>query len=126
MSRISVCPGSIDAISGAVATVCEAIDAVVAASGQTPSAGSTADRRAFVAVRPPGHHCGEDTPSGFCFVNNVAVGAAHGASAPSICFPRDTNSIVAHLQHNINRVIILDIDLHHGMLDVLAEIMFAF
>ena len=59
-------------------------------------------------------------------MNNVAVGAAHGASAPSICFPRDTNSTVAHLQHNINRVVILDIDLHHGMLDMLAEIMFAF
>jgi histone deacetylase HOS3 len=35
---------------------------------------------AFVAIRPPGHHCGEDTPSGFCFVNNVAVAAAHGKS----------------------------------------------
>lgn len=33
---------------------------------------------AFVAIRPPGHHCGEDTPSGFCFVNNVVVAAAHG------------------------------------------------
>jgi len=33
---------------------------------------------AFAAIRPPGHHCGEDTPSGFCFVNNVAIGAAYG------------------------------------------------
>ena len=78
LSRILVCPGSIDAISGSIATVYEAIDTVVAASRQVASPASTADRRAFVAVRPPGHHCGEDTPSGFCFVNNVAIGAAYG------------------------------------------------
>lgn len=34
--------------------------------------------RTFVAIRPPGHHCGDETPSGFCFVNNVLIGAAHG------------------------------------------------
>jgi histone deacetylase HOS3 len=39
---------------------------------------NTPIHRAFVAIRPPGHHCGEDTPSGFCFLNNVAIGAAHG------------------------------------------------
>ena len=64
-----VCPESIDAIQGAVGTVCEAVDSVIM---------SKTDNRAFVVVRPPGHHCGEDTPSGFCFVNNVAIGAAHG------------------------------------------------
>ncbi|KAG6886920.1 hypothetical protein C0992_001620 [Termitomyces sp. T32_za158] len=83
-----LCPESIGAMQGAVGTVCEAVDSVVT---------SASDRRAFVAVRPPGHHCGEDSPAGFCFVNNVAVGAAH-----------------AHLKHGVNRVVILDIDLHHG------------
>ncbi|KAG6872232.1 hypothetical protein C0995_011736 [Termitomyces sp. Mi166 len=82
-----LCPESIDAIQGAVGTVCEAVDNVIA---------SKTDTRAFVAIRPPGHHCGEDTPSGFCFVNNIAIGAAH-----------------AHLKHGVNRVIIFDIDLHH-------------
>ncbi|KAF8952428.1 histone deacetylase domain-containing protein [Flammula alnicola] len=53
--------------------------------------------RAFVAIRPPGHHCGEDTPSGFCFLTNVAIGAAY-----------------AHLQHGIKRILIFDIYLHHG------------
>ncbi|KIM77695.1 hypothetical protein PILCRDRAFT_76443 [Piloderma croceum F 1598] len=86
-----LCPTSVDAIQGAVGTVCEAVDAVM------HNATEQRCKRAFVSVRPPGHHCGEDTPAGFCFVNNVAIGAAH-----------------AHLQHGIRRVVILDIDLHHG------------
>ncbi|XP_006462944.1 hypothetical protein AGABI2DRAFT_179518 [Agaricus bisporus var. bisporus H97] len=84
-----LCPESINAIQGALGTVCEAVDRIV--DDQDPI------KRAFVAVRPPGHHCGEDTPSGFCFVNNVAVAAAH-----------------AYLKHKINRIVIFDIDLHHG------------
>ncbi|KAF5389261.1 hypothetical protein D9757_003538 [Collybiopsis confluens] len=86
-----LCPESLDAIQGALGTVCESVDAVF------DSSSTTTPRRAFVAIRPPGHHCGEDTPSGFCFVNNVIVGAAH-----------------AHLKHRIRRVVIFDIDLHHG------------
>jgi len=35
-------------------------------------------RRVFAAIRPPGHHCSDETPSGFCFVNNVMIAAAHG------------------------------------------------
>ena len=60
---------------GAVGTVCEAVDKVILSS-RSPT--NTGIHRAFVAIRPPGHHCGEDTPSGFCFLNNVAIGAAHG------------------------------------------------
>ncbi|KAJ7594957.1 Arginase/deacetylase [Mycena floridula] len=82
-----LCPESITAMQGAMGTVCEAVDLVV--KGET--------KRTFAAIRPPGHHCGEDTPGGFCFVNNVAVAAAH-----------------AHLNHNINRIVMFDIDLHHG------------
>ncbi|KAG6856353.1 hypothetical protein H0H87_005340 [Tephrocybe sp. NHM501043] len=83
-----LCPESLDAIQGAIGTVCEAVDTVIT---------SKTDIRSFIAIRPPGHHCGENTPSGFCFVNNVAIGAAH-----------------AHLKHGVNRVVIFDIDLHHG------------
>lgn len=72
---VAVCPSSIDAIQGAIGAVCQAVDTVIASTRVNPS---TDPQRAFVAVRPPGHHCGEDTPSGFCFVNNVAIGAAHG------------------------------------------------
>ncbi|KAG2133359.1 arginase deacetylase [Suillus clintonianus] len=92
-----LCPSSIDAIQGAIGAVCQAVDAVIASTGKNAPAVATDPQRAFVAVRPPGHHCGEDTPSGFCFVNNVAIGAAH-----------------AHLKHGIQRIVILDIDLHHG------------
>ena len=53
--------------------------------------------RAFVLCRPPGHHCTGAVPSGFCWVNNVSVAAAH-----------------AYYTHGIDRVIVLDIDLHHG------------
>ncbi|KAJ3556695.1 hypothetical protein NM688_g1881 [Phlebia brevispora] len=87
-----LCPESVTAFQGGLGTVCEAIDGVVAASDS-----ASASRRAFVVIRPPGHHCGEDSPCGFCFVNGVAVGAAH-----------------AYIDHNISRVVIFDIDLHHG------------
>ncbi|KAG7087899.1 hypothetical protein E1B28_011946 [Marasmius oreades] len=90
-----LCPESMNAIEGALGTVCEAVDTVI--SGNLPASASSSSqtniKRAFVAVRPPGHHCGEDTPCGFCFVNNVAV---------------------ANLKHGIIRVVIFDIDLHHG------------
>lgn len=84
-----MCKQSYSAICGAVETMRTAVDKVMTA-GEEPA-------NVFAAIRPPGHHCGEDTPSGFCFVNNVAIAAAH-----------------AHLQHGVKRVIIFDIDLHHG------------
>jgi acetoin utilization deacetylase AcuC-like enzyme len=54
-------------------------------------------KRAFCAVRPPGHHATRDRPMGFCLFNNVAVGAAHALEA-----------------HGLERVAILDFDVHHG------------
>lgn len=54
-------------------------------------------KRAFVLSRPPGHHCSGAEPSGFCWVNNAVVAAAH-----------------AYRAHAIDRVVVLDIDLHHG------------
>ncbi|ORY73395.1 histone deacetylase domain-domain-containing protein [Leucosporidium creatinivorum] len=85
--------GSEEAILGALGAVCEGVDKVVEGS----RTGGLGYDRAFVAIRPPGHHCCESQPMGFCFVNNVAVAAAH-----------------AHQRHGIDRVVILDIDLHHG------------
>ncbi len=54
-------------------------------------------RAAFCAVRPPGHHAECDEPMGFCLFNNVAVGARY-----------------AQHRHRIERVAILDWDVHHG------------
>ena len=68
-------PGSEEAILGALGATCEAVDRVC-----TRSIGEGGYDRIFVAIRPPGHHCAEVDPSGFCWVNNVAVAAAHGLS----------------------------------------------
>jgi acetoin utilization deacetylase AcuC-like enzyme len=54
-------------------------------------------KRAFCAVRPPGHHATRHRPMGFCIFNNVAIGAAHAMAA-----------------HGLERVAILDFDVHHG------------
>lgn len=54
--------------------------------------------KGFCVVRPPGHHSGEKgTINGFCVLNNVAMGARYLES-----------------RHNINRIAILDYDVHQG------------
>ena len=53
-------------------------------------------RRAFAAVRPPGHHATRERAMGFCLLNNVAIAAA------------------AALKRGIKRLAIVDWDLHHG------------
>ncbi|PZV02198.1 MAG: histone deacetylase [Leptolyngbya sp.] len=52
---------------------------------------------AFVLARPPGHHAMRDRGMGFCLFSNAAI-AAHYALART----------------DINRVAILDWDVHHG------------
>jgi acetoin utilization deacetylase AcuC-like enzyme len=52
---------------------------------------------AFCAVRPPGHHATRQRPMGFCLFNNVAIGAAHALE-----------------EHGLDRVAVLDFDVHHG------------
>ena len=54
-------------------------------------------RQAFCAVRPPGHHATGTAAMGFCLFNNIAVAAAHAMAA-----------------HALQRVAILDFDVHHG------------
>ncbi|KAI0206391.1 hypothetical protein F4808DRAFT_118029 [Astrocystis sublimbata] len=83
-----LCSESLNAFEGALGAVCEAVDAVFSTSPH---------RRAFVAVRPPGHHCSASFPSGFCWVNNVHVGIMHGI-----------------LNHGLTHAAIIDFDLHHG------------
>ncbi len=82
-----VSPGSGRAALHAAGAVCAAVDAVMA--GEV--------RNAFCAVRPPGHHAEADRAMGFCLFNNIAVGAAQ-----------------AQAVHGIDRVAVIDFDVHHG------------
>jgi acetoin utilization deacetylase AcuC-like enzyme len=79
--------GSAAAVQHAAGAAILAVDAVISGEAQT----------AFAAVRPPGHHATPTVPGGFCLINNVAVAARH-----------------AQAQHGIERVAILDFDVHHG------------
>ena len=55
------------------------------------------DRGGFALVRPPGHHALADRAMGFCLVNNVVVGARYALA-----------------ELDVERVAILDWDVHHG------------
>jgi len=52
---------------------------------------------AFALVRPPGHHAGPYYAMGFCLFNNIAIAATH---------------LLKRL--NTERILIMDIDAHHG------------
>jgi acetoin utilization deacetylase AcuC-like enzyme len=80
-------PGSWEAALRAAGAAVLATDLVIAGDAD----------RAFCNVRPPGHHAERARSMGFCFFNNVAVGAAHAL---------DT--------HALERVAILDFDVHFG------------
>ena len=52
---------------------------------------------AFVLARPPGHHALRETGMGFCLFSNAAIAAHYALEKP-----------------DVNRVAILDWDVHHG------------
>ncbi|CUG86774.1 histone deacetylase, putative [Bodo saltans] len=68
---------------------------------------------AFALIRPPGHHCSKDTPSGFCIANNAVVAARslrhhqHAAAA-------STHTSSQTLSSHRPRIAIVDLDVHHG------------
>lgn len=80
-------PDSPEAALCAAGAVCAAIDAVA----------RDECRRAFCAVRPPGHHATADQAMGFCLFNSIAVGAAHALAS-----------------HGFDRIAVIDFDVHHG------------
>lgn len=82
-----VCPKSFEAALLAVGGALEAVNLVMEGKVQN----------AFALVRPPGHHAGPYYALGFCIFNNVAIAAARS---------------IRHF--GLDRVLILDIDAHHG------------
>jgi acetoin utilization deacetylase AcuC-like enzyme len=74
--------------------------ALLSAGGAIAGAESVATgrvRRAFCAIRPPGHHADSRTGMGFCLLNNVAIAARY-----------------LQARHGISRIFIVDWDVHHG------------
>jgi acetoin utilization deacetylase AcuC-like enzyme len=91
MARIdadtTLSPGSFEAAIRATGGALHAVDEVVARRADN----------AFVAVRPPGHHAETARAMGFCLFNNAAIAARH-----------------AQDHHGLERVAIVDFDVHHG------------
>jgi acetoin utilization deacetylase AcuC-like enzyme len=90
--------GAIDADTFAVPATWEA--ALRAAGGAVALVDALLGGEAAVgvsALRPPGHHAERDRAMGFCFFNNVAAAARRATAV-----------------HGLERVLILDWDVHHG------------
>lgn len=80
-------PGSWGAALHSAGGACALVDALIGREAPT----------GFAGLRPPGHHCEQARPMGFCLFNNVAVAAQHA---------RDV--------HGVERVAVFDWDVHHG------------
>lgn len=83
----AICEESYDVTLEATGGVLAAVDAVM--RGDVSSA--------FCAVRPPGHHATATRGMGFCIFNHVAIAARYLQS-----------------RHGLQRVAIIDWDVHHG------------
>ncbi|MEL7114777.1 MAG: histone deacetylase family protein, partial [Pseudomonadota bacterium] len=82
-----VSSGSLDAAMRAVGGACLAVDQVLGG----------AQKNAFVAMRPPGHHAETSTAMGFCLFGTVAIAAKRALD-----------------HHGLERVAVVDFDVHHG------------
>ncbi len=83
----ALAPHTLSAAFSAAGSATTAVDGVMAGSWQS----------AFCLVRPPGHHAERNSAMGFCFVNSIAVAARRALDV-----------------HGLERVAILDFDVHHG------------
>lgn len=83
----NLCSASERVARHAAGAALQAVDQVISGDWQ----------RAFVAARPPGHHAEESLAMGFCLFNNAVLAARH-----------------AQAVHGLERVAIVDWDVHHG------------
>jgi acetoin utilization deacetylase AcuC-like enzyme len=82
-----VSPASFDVARMAAGAAADAVDRVLAGE----------DATALCLIRPPGHHALPERAMGFCLFNNVAIAAR-----------------VATAEHELDRVLVVDWDVHHG------------
>ncbi|MCY4064366.1 MAG: histone deacetylase [Chloroflexi bacterium] len=80
-------PVSLEVARLAAGAVIGAVDAVLTAQAVN----------ALAIVRPPGHHATAGRQMGFCLLNNIAIAARQAQS-----------------RHGLEKVLILDYDVHHG------------
>ena len=80
-------PGSYEIAKKSAGLAIEAVDSVL--SGRF--------KNAYSMSRPPGHHCGRETPMGFCLLANIAIAVE-----------------VAQQKHGLNKIAVIDWDVHHG------------
>ncbi|MFT7624198.1 MAG: acetoin utilization deacetylase AcuC-like enzyme, partial [Myxococcota bacterium] len=80
-------PRSFEAARRASGAALQAFDAVLRGDA----------RNGFALVRPPGHHAEAYSAMGFCLFNSVAIVAQH-----------------ARAVHGLERIAIIDFDVHHG------------
>ncbi len=75
----------------------DSFEVALHAAGSSVAAGREAldGHHCFAMVRPPGHHAEPGRARGYCLLNNVAIAAAHALES-------------------VDRVAIVDWDLHHG------------
>ncbi len=74
-----------------------AVTAVGAANAAVDDVFEGRAANVFVASRPPGHHAEKTTAMGFCLFNTAAIAARY-----------------AQRRHGVERVAIIDWDVHHG------------
>ncbi len=80
-------PGSLRAAQLAAGAVCQGVDQVMLAP----------EHAVFAVIRPPGHHAEAARAMGFCLLSSVAAGARRATD-----------------QHGLERVAVVDFDVHHG------------
>ena len=88
-------------LDGDTVTSPESYEAAIYAAGGTAKATEKVIKgevqSAFALVRPPGHHATRTDAMGFCLFNNVAIAAR-----------------AAVQKHGLERVVVVDFDVHHG------------